>query len=162
MSGSTAKEGPEVQVGDWVTIPNLQLQGQVVSPADAEGRLTVQAGGLRVTVAAQELEPTGGRQSPVRSRSAQRSPEARPTREAGMQLDLRGRRAEEVAGVLDAFVNDAFLANLTSVRVIHGYGTGVLREVVRELLERHPLVASFRAAEPNQGGAGVTVVELQT
>ena len=150
---------PEFPIGEWVNIPTLGLQGQIASPPDAEGRLTVQAGALRVAVAAGELEAA---QSPAGARRARPAVEARPAPPAALELDLRGRRADEAEAMLDAFLNDAFLSDLHSVRVIHGYGTGALRDAVRDLLRRHPLVTTFHAAEARHGGAGVTVAELKT
>ena len=119
----------------------------------------MQAGALRVAVAAGELEAA---QAPAGARRARPAVEARPAPPAALELDLRGRRADEAEAMLDAFLNDAFLSDLHSVRVIHGYGTGALRDAVRDLLRRHPLVTTFHAAEARHGGAGVTVAELKT
>ena len=61
---------------------------------------------------------------------------------------------------LDKYLNNAYLASLSSVRIIHGKGTGALRRAVRDMLAEHLLVASFRTGELNEGGDGVTIVEL--
>ncbi len=61
---------------------------------------------------------------------------------------------------LDIYLNDAARSNLSEVRIIHGLGTGTVRNIVRELLARHPLVKSFRTGEPREGGDGVTVARL--
>ena len=79
-----------------------------------------------------------------------------------LQLDLRGYRAEEVAPALEQHLNDAYLAGLPYVRIVHGKGTGVLRQVVREILDGHPLVKAFHTAEQKEGGEGATVVSLAT
>jgi len=90
------------------------------------------------------------------------------------EISLRSHRSEEYPGEihlrrltidealirLDRYLNDAFLAGLPTVRVIHGKGTGALRQAVREELRNHPLVKSFRPAEFEQGGDGATIVEL--
>jgi DNA mismatch repair protein MutS2 len=76
------------------------------------------------------------------------------------EVHLRRLRVDEAMPKLDQYLNDAFLAGLHSVRVIHGKGEGILRQVVREQLAQHPLVKSFRAAELDEGGGGVTIVEL--
>lgn len=68
--------------------------------------------------------------------------------------------AEEAVFRLDLYLNEAFVAGLPWVRVVHGKGMGTLRHVTRELLDNHPLVQSFRPGEPAEGGGGVTVVEL--
>lgn len=76
------------------------------------------------------------------------------------EVMLRRLTVEEALAKLDQYLNDAFTAGLYSVRVVHGKGTGTLRLVVRRELARHPLVESFRPADPWEGGAGVTVVQL--
>lgn len=86
-------------------------------------------------------------------------PSTRPE-ECPAEIHLRRLTVDEALFKLDRYLNDAFLAGLTTVRVIHGKGTGTLRQAVREELKSHPLVKSFRPAEPREGGAGVTVVDL--
>jgi DNA mismatch repair protein MutS2 len=75
-------------------------------------------------------------------------------------LDLRGFRAEDAVQELDKYLDDATLAGLAQVTVIHGKGTGALRQVVREHLSRHPEVAAFRLGVESEGGSGATIVEL--
>jgi len=77
-----------------------------------------------------------------------------------LELDLRGKRADEIEPALDSYLNDASLANLREVRIIHGFGTGVVRQIVRDFLASHPLVKSFRSGGKGEGGDGATVVEL--
>ena len=76
------------------------------------------------------------------------------------EIHLRRLTVDEALFRLDRYLNDAFVAGLTTVRVIHGKGTGTLRQAIREELKTHPLVKSFRWAEPREGGFGATIVEL--
>lgn len=76
------------------------------------------------------------------------------------EIHLRRLTVDEALFRLDRYLNDAFLAGLPTVRVIHGKGTGTLRQAVREELKTHPLVKSFRRAEVEEGGNGATIVEL--
>ena len=76
------------------------------------------------------------------------------------EIHLRRLTVDEALPKLDKYLNDAFMAGLHQVRVIHGKGTGTLRQVVREQLAKHPLVKSYRAGEYGEGGAGVTIAEL--
>ncbi len=77
------------------------------------------------------------------------------------ELDLHGLTVDEALLALDKYLNDVFVADLTRVvRVVHGKGTGTLRETVRRQLSGHPLVKSYRAGEYGEGGTGVTIVEL--
>ena len=76
------------------------------------------------------------------------------------EVHLRQLTVDEALLKLDKYLNNAFMAGLYQVRVIHGKGTGTLRQAVREELDKHPLVKSYRAAGYGEGGAGVTIVEL--
>ena len=76
------------------------------------------------------------------------------------EVHLRRLTIDEALLKLDQYLNDAFMAGLYQVKVIHGKGTGTLRQVVREQLSSHPLVKSYRPADYGEGGAGVTIVEL--
>ena len=76
------------------------------------------------------------------------------------EVRLRHLTVDEAIPKLDLFLHDAFISGLYQVKVIHGKGTGTLRQLVRETLVKHPLVKSYRAGEYGEGGAGVTVVEL--
>lgn len=78
----------------------------------------------------------------------------------GMELDLRGQRAEDAITILQTYLEKAYLAGMPFVRIIHGKGTGVLRQEVRAALKGHEYVASFEEGHPNEGGEGVTVVKL--
>jgi len=76
------------------------------------------------------------------------------------ELYLRRLTVDEALFRLDRYLNSAFVAGLPIVRLIHGKGTGTLRQAVREELKNHPLVKSFRPAEREEGGDGATIVEL--
>ena len=76
------------------------------------------------------------------------------------EVHLRRLTVDEALLKLDQYLNDAFMTGSYKVRVIHGKGTGTLRQVVREQLAKHPLVQSYRPGDYGEGGAGVTIVEL--
>jgi DNA mismatch repair protein MutS2 len=76
------------------------------------------------------------------------------------QLDLRGLTTEEARYRLDRYLNDAYMEGLATVRVVHGKGTGAVRQTVRDLLTDHPLVRSHEIADPREGGEGATLVRL--
>lgn len=79
----------------------------------------------------------------------------------GIELDIRGKRADDALDSLDRYLDSAFYAGLPFVRIIHGKGTGRLREVVREVLSSHSHVKSFEPGGEKDGGEGVTVVKLK-
>jgi DNA mismatch repair protein MutS2 len=148
--------GP-VSVGDTVWIPSLNLLGEVLSGPDQQNVLDVQLGSFKTKVMAGEVE----KRAAARRKEAPRQQIAlAPSPETSLQLDLRGWRAEDVEPALDRYLNDAYLAGMPFVRIVHGKGTGVLRQVVREIVARHSLVKSSRNGEAGEGGDGVTVVIL--
>jgi DNA mismatch repair protein MutS2 len=74
---------------------------------------------------------------------------------------LIGKRTDEARDLVEQYLDDAFMAGLPTVRLVHGKGTGALRKTVRDLLAAHPLVESYRDGEPSEGGAGATVAALR-
>ncbi|HEX6134591.1 MAG TPA: endonuclease MutS2 [Longimicrobiales bacterium] len=148
----------DVREGSHVRITASGLHGVVVELRD--GRATVEVGGLRMQVPVSGLTVTEAPQP------ARRQPQLRggwnvPDLDVSTEVDLRGLRAEEVAGVLNPALDAAVQAALPSLRIIHGKGTGALREVVTEIVRADGRVKSFRAGGIGEGGTGVTVAELQ-
>ncbi|MBE9524151.1 MAG: Smr/MutS family protein, partial [Chloroflexi bacterium] len=80
----------------------------------------------------------------------------------GVELDLRGQRSEDALDLLSAYVEQAYLAHLPWARIIHGKGTGKLRQVVRAALKNHPQVKNFESGGQGEGGDGVTVVHFDS
>jgi DNA mismatch repair protein MutS2 len=82
--------------------------------------------------------------------------------DAKTELKLIGKKSDEAVELTDKFLDQAFLSGLSEVRIIHGHGTGALRRAIAELLTGHPHVVGFKAAPPDHGGAGATIVELRS
>ena len=78
----------------------------------------------------------------------------------GIELNLRGQRADDAITNLERYLDSAYLAGLPFVRIIHGKGTGKLRQAVRDYLRHNPNIKSFQGGEQNEGGEGVTVAKL--
>jgi DNA mismatch repair protein MutS2 len=147
-----------LQVGDTVLVRSVGLSGEILAIDEEEQSAEVQVGGFRMQASLGELrrEKTGDRKAEAR----RAAPVARPVpADVGINFDMRGWRAADVADKLDRYLNDAYLAGLPLVRLIHGKGTGALRQVVRDVLSSHPLVASFGGGGQD-GGDGVTVARL--
>jgi DNA mismatch repair protein MutS2 len=83
------------------------------------------------------------------------------TRSVATELMLIGRTTDEARDLVEKYLDDAFMAGMANVRLVHGKGTGALRKAVRGVLSDHPLVDSFRDGEPNEGGHGATVAALK-
>ncbi len=143
-----------LQPGDRVYVHSWGEEGTVLSAGPRE--VEVQIGGMTLRVKRKDVE-LRERARPRPARLRVRSAETPPP---PVQLDLRGLRTAEVEPQLEAYLNEAYLAGYDKVRIVHGKGTGALRQLVRERLRSHPLVKSFRPGVPGEGGDGVTVVEL--
>ncbi len=148
-------DGP-LQVNDKVWVPSLQASGEVVSigPRDVE----VKVGAFRLKLAQSRVELRERGQQPAEMAAANGAVPRPPS--PGMELDLRGLTVDEMLIELDRYLDTAYLAGLPFVRIIHGKGTGALRQAVREELRNHPLVSDFRTGEAAEGGEGVTVAKL--
>ena len=149
-----------LEAGDYVEIKGLNVNATVVGVAE-DGMVELLMGNARIELNERQLRRVSGP-------DAAGKPEE-PTgvtvvtsesEENGGELDVRGARVYEAEELVRQFVDNASLQGLTSVRIIHGEGTGALREVVRELLAKHSLVTSFSAATREHGGSGVTMVDL--
>jgi DNA mismatch repair protein MutS2 len=168
------QERRTLRLGDKVRLRTLGTQGIVT--ALSEGDVEVSVGMLRVRTRLADLELSGQplaselpgeRARSVKAASEAESAEGKTTRTGelltvspGMELDLRGQRAEDALDALDRYLDSAYMAGMPWVRIIHGKGTGRLREVVREALHQHANVKSFEAGGDKEGGEGVTVVKF--
>ena len=145
--------GP-IQVSDIVWVHSLSASGQVQDILN-EREAEVQVGSFRLKVLLDGLEL---RERPQpQPETAFSSGTMRPATTPGMELDLRGMRVDETLAMLDDYIDSAYLAELPWVRIIHGKGTGALRQVVGDFLRNHPVVSKFRGGEQGEGGDGVTV-----
>lgn len=146
----------QIQLGDIVYVSMLGQTGELVSINGQEAEVRV--GGFRLRTRPNTLE---FRERPIRQPEIAEAVVRGPiSASPGMELDLRGWRAEAVAPELDKYLNSAYLAELPWVHIIHGKGMGILKEVVRQFVTNHPLVASFRLGQSSEGGDGVTVITL--
>ena len=125
---------------------------------EQQGLLEAQVGDIKLTLRLDNVDKVESPGPGAESGSTVVRP--RTTRPASLELDLRGHRADIVETELDAYLNDAYMSHLAEVRIIHGYGTGAVRGVVREALAVHSLVKSFRPGGQGEGGDGVTLVTL--
>jgi DNA mismatch repair protein MutS2 len=149
--------GP-IEVGDRVFVSSLQASGEVraISP---NGEADVQLGKFRLKLPLKRLELRQKAAKQVPTSSVQVRMNALPP-SPGLELDLRGERVEEGLDKLERYLNNASLARLPWVRIIHGKGTGAMRDAVRNVLRGHPLVRESRTGEAGEGGDGVTVARL--
>lgn len=146
----------EVQAGDTIHVRDIPQVGEALSGVGEDGRVEVQFGSLRMKVSVDRIDRI---EFPAATVGA--APTLVPLGPpVSMELDLRGRRAEDALEQFETYLDNAFRAGLPFVRIIHGKGTGALRAAIREALTGHPLVRQFESAAPNEGGEGVTIALL--
>ncbi len=145
-------------------------EGRIVALERGGRRASLEVGGMRVTAPTEDLEPAttpgdaprGPRLDGAGTEAASGISRLRleRARTVASSLDVRGARVEEALEVVDRYLQDASLAGLERATIIHGLGTGALRDAVRAAASTHPLVRSVRAGERGEGGDGATVVAL--
>ncbi len=150
------EEQRPIQVGDAVFVPSVNMTGDVVDVDNDDDQAIVQVGGFRITVKLSEVRP-GQRKEPATP--VQRQTYVPSTPDVAIEIDVRGMRAAEAIERVDRYIDDAYRANLPFVRIIHGKGSGALRQSLRDQLQRHRQVKSLTGGGPS-GGEGVTVVHL--
>lgn len=149
--------GRPIQIGDRVHLRSLGSTGVVASLGDHEAE--VQVGRLRVRASLGELSPAS--EEPVSSRQgSERLPVA--TTAPPLEIDVRGLTVDEALEVIDRQLDAAAAAGMPFVRVIHGKGTGRLRQAIRQAMRESPYAAGIERASDSEGGEGVTVIRLAT
>ncbi len=148
-----------IHVGDTVQIRGTFTEGTVLSLSEKTYQVEVQCKQTRLWLGVDSLDKVAPSARPHSPGISIKSEQA--NRDVSRELDLRGKRAEEVEPELDSYVNAATLARLPSVRIIHGTGTGTVRSIVRQWAAISPLVTEYRPGERSEGGDGVTVLDLQ-
>jgi len=154
-----ATDESRITVGDTVWLKDADLPATVLSISEDTQQIEVQARQTRFRLSLDsvtKITAPPSREKPGLTRVTRKP----MSRSVLPEFHLLGRRADEVEPMLDSYLNDACLANLNEVRIVHGVGTGTVRQIVRDLLATHPLVKSFRPGGPGEGGNGATVVQL--
>ena len=157
----------KLKKGDTVRIVSMGLQGTVSTLPDSRGGLFVQCGIIRThtnvkdliyvqeeTVTAPRLQRSGGGDRTGKMKMAK-------TLSISTEINLLGKTVDEALSLLDKYLDDAYLAHLPSVRVVHGKGTGALRNAVHGHLKRLKYVKEYRLGEYGEGDSGVTIVTFK-
>ena len=149
----------QVALGMEAFLPSLNQKVIIISMPDNRGEVQVEAGIMKINVKLKDLRKT----------QVTKAEKVRKKREVKLnfssvesRVDLRGLDAEEACYKADKYLDDAYLANLGEVTVVHGKGTGVLRKAINDMLKRHPHVKAYRLGAYGEGGDGVTMVELRS
>lgn len=149
-----------IKAGQRVQVRSLGREATVVSVDTERHKVRVRAGSIELEVPLHGLAPassTNGQQTPPRQTTIKLQ---QTHGAAASELNLIGKRVDEAMALLEAFVDQAVLAGEQEIRVVHGLGSGVLQQAVREFLGRHPQVATWRSGAPHEGRDGATIAEL--
>lgn len=170
MSGKSQVQKParqltakDIHPGDSVKVLSMNLKGTVSSRPDSRGYLFVQMGIIRSKVHLSDLELLDEPviNSPTLQKTGAGKIRMSKSASVSTEINLLGKTVDEAVAELDKYLDDAYIAHLKSVRVVHGKGTGALRKGVHDYLRRQKHVASFRLGEFGEGDAGVTIVEFK-
>ena len=153
-------EAPKtVKAGDQVKILTLGVEGTVLAPPDEKGEVRLQAGMMKFTAELSQLRLI--RQAPAKEKTTVKAKTGMMTRTVKSECDVRGMNLEEALDAVSLYLDEAVLAGLNEVYVIHGKGTGILRAGIQQDLRKNKHVKSFRRGLYGEGEDGVTVVTLK-
>ncbi|MGN1151108.1 MAG: endonuclease MutS2 [Lachnospiraceae bacterium] len=154
----------QIKLGDSVKVVSMGLKGTVSSLPDKSGKLFVQCGIIRSQVSLDDLVlleeetiHTGDRMKRTSAGKLKMS----KSYSVSTEINLLGKTVDEALSELDKYLDDAYLAHLPSVRIVHGKGTGALRSAVQNYLRKNKIVKSYRQGEFGEGDAGVTIAEFK-
>jgi len=163
MKRKQVRKPNDLKIGDSVKVISLNLTGTVHTLPNSKGDLSVQMGILRSQVNINDLELID--EPVITSSNLQRtgSGQIKMAKSASvkMEINLIGRTVDDALMELDKYLDDAYLAHIPTVRVVHGKGAGILRKAVQNYLKRLKYVASYRLGEFGEGDSGVTIVEFK-
>ena len=156
-----AKKPPKnLKVGETVEVLSLNQVGEVLTLPDEGGNVTVQVGIMKANVHVSTLRRTVSEES-NKSHFKAKTIMSSKSQTIRNEIDLRGKNIEEAILDLDKYLDDAYIAGLKEVFIIHGKGTGALREGLQSYFRRHKAIKSFRPGKYGEGGLGVTVLEIK-
>ncbi len=154
------KPPKSVKLGDSVEIVNLKQKGTVLTLPDSKGDLQVRVGIMKIKSNLSNLRLT----EEVKEKKPERkvyTERLNKTMSACTEVDIRGENVEDAIYILDKFIDDAMLCSLHQIRIIHGKGTGVLRNGIHQYLKKHPGIRTYHLAAYGEGDSGVTIAEIK-
>lgn len=153
-----------VKLGQQVFVATFNQTGTVLTEPDSKGEIMVQMGIMKMKVNIKNIsiiQDQSTKKKSERRRTGSGKVKTDKSMNASTELDVRGKTVEEALGEIDKYLDDAYLANLKQVTIIHGKGTGALRAAIQKYLRRNQHVESYRLGKYGEGESGVTVIELK-
>ncbi len=154
----------DLKIGDTVQLLDIGGKGTVISLPDAGGNCTVQVGMMKTRTKLENLELILDKpveQKKQSGRNVKKSLQSNMTRKSSLEVDIRGMMTDEGVMEVDRFIDNCILGGIETITIIHGKGTGALRNAVHDFLRHHKNVKKYRLGTYGEGEAGVTVVELK-
>ena len=167
QKGNRPKTAPgKLSIGDLVMVHSMGVKGTVMSLPNAKGKCFVQMGIMRSEVNADDLElleeeTLQNRKEQLRERSGAGKIKMMKSLHVSSSINLIGKTVDEAIALLDKYLDDAYLAKLHQITIIHGVGTGALRNAVQAHLKKSKYIKTYRMGEYGEGGYGVTVAEFK-
>ncbi len=167
QKGNRPKTAPgKLSIGDLVMVHSMGVKGTVMSLPNAKGKCFVQMGIMRSEVNADDLElleeeTLQNRKEQLRERSGAGKIKMMKSLQVSSSINLIGKTVDEAIALLDKYLDDAYLAKLHQITIIHGVGTGALRNAVQAHLKKSKYIKTYRMGEYGEGGYGVTVAEFK-
>lgn len=155
---NNGEEIKNVTLGMDAFLPSLNQRVVIVTMPDNKGEVQVEAGIMKINVKLKDLRKVND--EPVKKEKKRREVKLN-LKSVDNRIDLRGMDAEEACFRTDKYLDEAYMANLGEVTVVHGKGTGILRKAINDMLKKHPHVKSYRLGVYGEGGDGVTIVVLK-
>lgn len=155
---NNGEEIKSVTLGMDAFLPSLNQRVVIVTMPDNKGEVQVEAGIMKINVKLKDLRKVND--EPVKKEKKRREVKLN-LKSVDNRIDLRGMDAEEACFRTDKYLDEAYMANLGEVTVVHGKGTGILRKAINDMLKKHPHVKSYRLGVYGEGGDGVTIVVLK-
>ena len=161
--GSKEYKPSDFKLGTGVKVLSLNLNGHVTSLPDKDGNMDVQMGILNSKINIKDLEIIDEPEikAPGFKKGSSGKIKMQKAQDVSMEINVIGKTVDEAINELEKYLDDAYIAKLPQVTIIHGKGTGALRSAIQEMLRRNKLVKSYRLGRFGEGEAGVTVVELK-
>lgn len=159
-----ALKASDLSPGERVKVRSMGIEGTVVGKPSAKGMVTVQCGILNSVVPLSDLIVVGEKEeakTKVKRTYSGSGGSFSKASNISAELKLIGKRADDAVSILEKYLDDAYLSKLSSVRIVHGKGTGALRQAVHDVLRRTKYVKTYKLAEYGEGDAGVTIVTFK-
>ena len=160
---TTSKENIEINIGATVLVKPFNMIGTILTIPNKNNEVMVQIGGTKTNIKVTNLELTSESNSSNKTNNIQKhnSKSSLKSKTVSSEINVIGENVEDAIFVIDKYIDDCYLSNLQTARIVHGKGTGKLREGIHQFLKKHPHIKSYRLGTYGEGEMGVTIIELK-